>query len=89
MTAFIVNWGHSDSTRYYYDVVYLPEGLITNTSCTSIEEIEESRCKEDTMPITNLQDTWHYWGLVLKGKPIGMDITLEEYLANHYPELLL
>jgi hypothetical protein len=89
MTALTVNWGPSDSTLCYYDIVYLPECLITNSSFTSIEELEESRCKEDIMQITSLQDKRHYWGLVLKGKPVGMDITLEEYIANHYPEILL
>ena len=89
MTTLTIGWSSSDSTSYYYDVIYLPEGLITNTSSTSIEDLEEPPSKEDTISIADLQDKWHYWGLVLKGKPVGMDITLEEYLANHYPELLL
>jgi hypothetical protein len=86
MDTITLVWGPENS---YYDIVYLPKGVITKFSSRSLACVETLEDNPELIPLDYVRKNPSAWDMLMLGKVVDTDHTLESYLSKYYPELML
>jgi hypothetical protein len=86
MDTITIIWG---PTKAFYDVVFLPKGVITKFSFRSLACTEILEDNPELIPLDYVRKNPSGWDMLMLGKVVDTDHTLESYLYNYYPELML
>ena len=86
MDTITIIWG---PTKAYYDVVFLSKGTITKFSFRSLSCTETLEDSPELIPLDYVRKNPSAWDMLMLGKVVHTDHTLESYLYNYYPELML
>jgi hypothetical protein len=69
-----------------YEEINFTNMTITSAGSESLEDLAQK--SKTTMPLSNVPQS-HYWQAMLDGVVLDTELTLRQYVAIHYPELLL
>ena len=86
MGTITIIWG---PTKAFYDVVFLSKGTITKYSFRSLACVETLEDSPELIPLDYVRKNPSAWEMLMLGKVIDTDHTLESYLSAYYPELLI
>jgi hypothetical protein len=86
MDTITIIWGPN---KVYYDVVFLSKGAITKFSSRSLACVETLEDNPELIPLDYVRKNPSAWEMLMLGKVIDTDHTLESYLSAYYPELML
>jgi hypothetical protein len=86
MDTIIVVWGLN---KDYYDIVFLSKGTITKCSFRGLVCTETLEDNPELIPLDYVRNNPSAWDMLMLGKVIDTDHTLESYLSAYYPELLI
>ena len=69
-----------------YEAINFTDMTITSTCSESLEDLVEK--SKTTIPLAHAMHA-AYWRATLRGVVLGTELTLEQYIAAYYPELLI
>ena len=86
MDTITIIWGLN---KDFYDIVFLSKGTITKYSSRSLACVETLEDNPELIPLDYVRKNPSAWDMLMLGKVIDTDHTLESYLSAYYPELLI